>query len=201
MAALLDEPHLVFDQIRRYTNSVATQFVYGFRTPKIDDPNLVQLYDSVEKWSAVTGAGSAALLDVFPILRSLPPAVRPLYNYALSLKREYFDLALSHWGNAKRGVQEGTAKVRFPHLHLTHAKLLQKRLADSNSVSAFLLRWSRQRSGGRRNQRRPGCHNRKHGIGGQLRHHCLDVTWLSAGNHVVSRCSEESTGGHRPGLW
>jgi tRNA U34 2-thiouridine synthase MnmA/TrmU len=38
MAALLDEPHLVFDHIRRYTNSVATQFVYGFLTPRIEDP-------------------------------------------------------------------------------------------------------------------------------------------------------------------
>jgi hypothetical protein len=132
MAALLDEPHLVFDHIRRYTNSVATQFVYGFRTPRIDDPKLVQLYDSVEKWSAITGAGSAALLDVFPILRSLPAAVRPLYNYALSLKREYFDLALSHWGNAKRGVQEGTAKVRFPHFHLTPGCCYKSRLADAS---------------------------------------------------------------------
>jgi hypothetical protein len=138
MVGLLNEPHLVFDHIRRYTNSVATQFVYGFRTPKIDDPNLLQLYDSIEKWSAVTGAGSAALLDVFPILRSLPAAVRPLYSYALSLKGDYFDLALSHWHNAKREVQEGTAKVRFPNFYLMPS--CHKRLADSSSASAFLLR-------------------------------------------------------------
>ncbi|GAB1318300.1 Fumitremorgin C synthase [Madurella fahalii] len=113
MIAILNEPHLVFDHIRRYTNSLATQIIYGFRTPKIDDPRLLQLYESVEKWSAVTGAGAAALLDVFPVLRSLPKFARPLYHHALVLKQYTFSLNTSLWLDAKKKVKEGTAKPCF----------------------------------------------------------------------------------------
>lgn len=148
MIALLNEPHLVFEHIRRYTNSVTTQFVYGFRTPRIDDPKLLKLYESVEKWSAVTGAGTAALLDVFPILRSLPAAVRPLYSHALSLKKDYFDLALGLWQDAKKGVREGTAKVRFLDF-VSNQVPTNKQLANSTHPPAFVLRGPRQCPSGR----------------------------------------------------
>lgn len=111
MVDLLDEPHLVFDHIRRYTNSIATQMVYGFRTSKIDDPQLLSMYDTIEKWGEITGAGAAALLDVFPVLRALPPAIRPLYQYALSIRKASLDLAWDLWQDVKRKIREGNAKV------------------------------------------------------------------------------------------
>ncbi|KAK4149476.1 O-methylsterigmatocystin oxidoreductase [Chaetomidium leptoderma] len=113
MIALLDKPNLVFDHIRRFTNSLATQIVYGFRTPSVDDPKLLRCYESVEKWSAVTGAGAAALLDVFPILQSLPALIRPLYYYALSLRDSTLDFSVGLWKDAKRQLMEGTAKPSF----------------------------------------------------------------------------------------
>lgn len=112
MVAILDEPNLVFDHIRRYTNSLSTQIVYGFRTPRIDDPKLLQLYKSIENWGHVTGAAAAALLDAFPILRSLPTFIRPLYHHALSLRDFTLKLNMSHWVEAKKKIQQGTAKVR-----------------------------------------------------------------------------------------
>ena len=111
VVALLDEPNLVFDHIRRYTNSLSTQIIYGFRTARIDDPKLLLLYESVEKWSAVSGAGAAALLDVFPVLRSLPVFARPLYHHALSLKDHTLSLNTSLWLDAKKKVKLGTAKA------------------------------------------------------------------------------------------
>ncbi|KAK4034937.1 O-methylsterigmatocystin oxidoreductase [Parachaetomium inaequale] len=121
MVALLDEPRLVFDHIRRYTSSLSAQFVYGFRTSTIDDPKLLVMYDNIEKFSDVTGPGAAALLDAFPILRALPATVRPLYNHALSLKDEAFTLASGLWQHAKREVQEGKAKPSFC-VGLVHAQ-------------------------------------------------------------------------------
>ncbi|KAK4642058.1 hypothetical protein QC761_511720 [Podospora bellae-mahoneyi] len=113
MIALLEEPDKVLHHIRRYTNSLTTQIVYGFRTPKIDDPKLLRLYHVIEEWSSITGAGAAAVLDVFPIFRSLPPFIRPLYRHALDLKERTFDLYKGHWLEAKKKVQNGTAKPCF----------------------------------------------------------------------------------------
>ncbi|AEO60480.1 hypothetical protein MYCTH_2120504 [Thermothelomyces thermophilus ATCC 42464] len=113
MADLLDKPQLIFHHIRRYTNSVSTQLVYEFRTPRIDDPKLLLMYDTMEKFGDVTGAGAAALLDVFPVLRYLPPGIRPLYNHALSIRKASLDLAGDLWFEAKRKVREGTAKPCF----------------------------------------------------------------------------------------
>lgn len=113
MIALLEEPDKVLHHIRRYTNSLTTQIVYGFRTPKIDDPKLLRLYHVIEEWSSITGAGAAAVLDVFPIFRSLPPFIRPLYRHALDLQERTFDLYKGHWLQAKKKVQNGTAKPCF----------------------------------------------------------------------------------------
>jgi hypothetical protein len=41
---VLETPDLFIDHIRRYTNSLTTQMLFGFRTTSIDDPKLKQLY-------------------------------------------------------------------------------------------------------------------------------------------------------------
>lgn len=74
--------------------------IYGFRTPRIDDPMLLQMYDGFEQWSALIGAGPAKLLDVFPVLRSLLAAVRPLYGHALALQKNKSDLSFGLWQDA-----------------------------------------------------------------------------------------------------
>jgi hypothetical protein len=44
LVGFLDSPDLFTDHIRRYTNSLTTQMIFGFRTISIDDPKLKQLY-------------------------------------------------------------------------------------------------------------------------------------------------------------
>jgi hypothetical protein len=44
LMGFLDKPHLFVNHIRRYTNSLTTQMVFGFRTTSIDDPKLKQLF-------------------------------------------------------------------------------------------------------------------------------------------------------------
>lgn len=41
---VLEAPELFIDQIRRYTNSLTTQMIFGFRTSSINDPKLLKLY-------------------------------------------------------------------------------------------------------------------------------------------------------------
>lgn len=44
LVGFLNSPDLFVDHIRRYTNSLTTQMIFGFRTTSIDDPKLKQLY-------------------------------------------------------------------------------------------------------------------------------------------------------------
>jgi len=44
LVGLLDAPNNFVDHLRRYTNSLTTQMVFGFRTTNIDDPKLQQLF-------------------------------------------------------------------------------------------------------------------------------------------------------------
>lgn len=41
---MLENPDLFIDNIRRYSNSLSTQMLFGFRTIGIDDPKLKKLY-------------------------------------------------------------------------------------------------------------------------------------------------------------
>lgn len=44
LIGFLEQPELFADHIRRYTNSLSTQMLFGFRTTSIDDPKLKRLY-------------------------------------------------------------------------------------------------------------------------------------------------------------
>lgn len=45
LCGFLDEPNEFVGHIRRYTNSLTTQMVFGFRTLSMNDPKLIQLFD------------------------------------------------------------------------------------------------------------------------------------------------------------
>lgn len=44
LVAFLENPTHFVESIRRYTNSLTTQMLFGFRTTDNDDPRLKQLY-------------------------------------------------------------------------------------------------------------------------------------------------------------
>jgi hypothetical protein len=44
LQGLLDEPRAFLDHIRRYTFSLSTQIIFGYRSPSVIDPNLQQLF-------------------------------------------------------------------------------------------------------------------------------------------------------------
>ena len=53
LIGFLEKPDLFADHIRRYTNSLTTQMIFGFRTTRIHDPKLKQLFH-VSRLCAVT---------------------------------------------------------------------------------------------------------------------------------------------------
>lgn len=67
LVGFLDSPDLFADHIRRYTNSLTTQMIFGFRTISIDDPKLKQLY-------SVSSSTSKSLLLIF--LTTVPLGIR-----------------------------------------------------------------------------------------------------------------------------
>ncbi|GJC81543.1 cytochrome P450 monooxygenase yanC [Colletotrichum liriopes] len=112
LSGFLDEPHHFIDHIRRFTNSLTTQMVFGFRTTSIHDEKLKKLYHCVERWSEVVGSSAAALLDVYPPLRNLG-FMAPGKGYAEALHKEESALYIGHWMDAKKRVLQGTAKPCF----------------------------------------------------------------------------------------
>ncbi|KAI0856011.1 cytochrome P450 [Xylaria cubensis] len=113
LLGFLEKPSRFFDHLRRYTNSISTQVVFGFRTLDIDDPKLEQLIHGFEKWSELAGSQTAALLDVFPIFRYLPDAFLPTKRYARKLHEQELDLYAGHYLTAKRKLKEGKSKANI----------------------------------------------------------------------------------------
>jgi cytochrome P450 len=113
LVGLLEKPDLFVDHIRRYTNSLTTQMIFGFRTTSIDDPKLKQLFHGFEKFSQVVGTHTAALLDLFPVLRKLPDFLLPVRRYAKELHEKEIELYIGHWLNVKKAIKNETAKPCF----------------------------------------------------------------------------------------
>ncbi|KAI0200232.1 cytochrome P450 [Astrocystis sublimbata] len=99
LAGFLDQPMLFRDHLKRYTASLATMSVFGFRTVREDDPTSRSLFDSFDKFSEISFSLSAMFLDMFPVLRCLPDALIPAKRNARHLydreRREFMDLYLA----------------------------------------------------------------------------------------------------------
>ncbi|EXJ80110.1 hypothetical protein A1O1_08252 [Capronia coronata CBS 617.96] len=113
LLGMLNQPEEFANHMRRYTNSLTTQMIFGFRTLNINDPKLQQLFHGFEKWAEVTGSSSAQILDLFPILQRLPKFLLPNYRYAEKLHQEEKALYVGHWLNAKKAIKDGTGKPCF----------------------------------------------------------------------------------------
>lgn len=111
LCGFLEQPQAFLAHIGRFTTSLTTQMVFGFRTTSIHDEKLKKLYRGVEKWSELVGSSTAALLNVYPILRRLPDFMLPLRRYAQELHREEKKLYVGHWMDAKNRIVQGTSKV------------------------------------------------------------------------------------------
>lgn len=111
MCGLLDEPDLWIDHVRRFTTSLVTQMIYGFRTTSIHDPKLKRLYDVVDEFVPTIGSTGAALFDLYPILRKFPDWMLPAKKKAKIQHENERDLFLGHWTACKERINNKTSLV------------------------------------------------------------------------------------------
>jgi hypothetical protein len=111
LAELLDQPDLFADHIKRFTYSLTAQMVFGFRTPDIQDPRLVQFYSGFDKFAKIVASQTSALLDLYPILRWLPEFCLPALLEARALGRKERVFYSGLWLEAKARIKNGTSNV------------------------------------------------------------------------------------------
>ncbi len=85
-------------------------FVRRWRTPKHDDPQLVQLFEGFNEFAVINQTGTAVLIDSFPLLRWLPNSILPTQAKARQLHKIEKELYLGHWLKAKNSIKDGTAR-------------------------------------------------------------------------------------------
>lgn len=125
---LIGSPDHFLSHIRRFTFSLSTQIIFGFRCPDMKDSRLQQLFwvglvpkptliakltwnQSFCKWGELAGSASAQLTDLFPIIQRLPKVLGPNVKYAEGLHEKEKDLYVGLWMQAKRSLEQGTSHV------------------------------------------------------------------------------------------
>lgn len=111
LLGFLDQPDRWIDHIRRYTNALTTQMIFGFRTTNINDKNMHTLFECVEDWATTFLTLQAQLMDVFPVLQKLPDWAYPVKGKARALHKKELELYLVHWNTIKQTTLAGTANV------------------------------------------------------------------------------------------
>ncbi|KAK6447166.1 hypothetical protein FP744_10003416 [Trichoderma asperellum] len=107
---ILDRPDLILESLRRYSNSLSTHMIYGWRTVRHDDPRLLQVFKGFNDVGKITQTGTSAFLDFFPILRWLPEFLTPMKRQAKELHKKEMDMYLNLWLEAKQSYKSGTYK-------------------------------------------------------------------------------------------
>lgn len=110
---ILKQPENVLNAVRRYSNSLTTAMTFGWRTHSNDDPKMQQLFSGFEEFAVINQTGTAALIDFYPILRSLPDFLVPIRALARKLHTKEKELYRGHWLKAKESITNGTAKPCF----------------------------------------------------------------------------------------
>ncbi|KAH6695143.1 cytochrome P450 [Plectosphaerella plurivora] len=107
LEGLLDTPNDLLAHIRRFTYSLSTQMIFGYRCVDNKDPNLLQLFESFEKWGELSGSSSAQIADLFPILQKLPALMTPNVRYAKKLFEVERKNYVRHWMKSKEALDSG----------------------------------------------------------------------------------------------
>ncbi|KAH6887764.1 cytochrome p450 monooxygenase [Thelonectria olida] len=113
LSALLDTPDDLLAHIRRGSYSLSTQMIFGYRCIDNKDPNLLHLFSTFERWSALSASASAQLADLYPILQKLPEFIAPNVRYARKLHEEEKQLYVKQWMTAKNALDAGTGLPCF----------------------------------------------------------------------------------------
>ncbi|OQE43099.1 hypothetical protein PENCOP_c003G02909 [Penicillium coprophilum] len=110
LLGMLETPANFIDHVRRYTASLTTQMTFGFRTITIGDPNFKEAFDIFDHSSEMITSPTATILDLFPMLRSLPEFMLPVVREGSKVHQREKRLFRGHYLETKRRLTDGTAK-------------------------------------------------------------------------------------------
>ncbi|KAJ2905584.1 cytochrome P450 oxidoreductase [Zalerion maritima] len=113
LKGFLDTPADFLNHIRRFSYSLSTQMIFGYRCRDINDPKLHQLFINFERWGELSGSSSAQLADLYPIMQKLPKFMAPNVRYAERLYQTEKQHYVGHWMKAKQGLDVGTGMPCF----------------------------------------------------------------------------------------
>ncbi|KAK7946581.1 cytochrome P450 [Apiospora aurea] len=108
LMGLLESPSDFVNHVRRYTMSLTTQLTFGHRTPTSVDPTLLEVFDFFF-WLTYAGEQSAAILDVYPVTRSLPSHLFPITKHGKEYHEREHALFMKLFLRARSQLQQGTA--------------------------------------------------------------------------------------------
>lgn len=115
LAELLEQPDSFVDHIKRYTDSLTTQMVFGYRTVSKDEEHVKELFANFGAFNKICTSATAGLLDLFPILGHLPDTMLPIKQRARQSHIKEKAFYLDGWMRTKQQIKDGTAKVSHPH--------------------------------------------------------------------------------------
>ncbi|TFY80562.1 hypothetical protein EWM64_g3444 [Hericium alpestre] len=72
MYDFLKDPEHFSSHIGRYTNSVITSIMAGFRSPRKGGADVVDFFNFVHRWARLATPGAHPSIDLFPILKYMP---------------------------------------------------------------------------------------------------------------------------------
>lgn len=111
LAEILEQPNSFVDHIKRHTDSLTTQMVFGYRTVSKDEEHVKEMFQNFSTFNDLCSSASAALLDVFPILRHLPDTLYPIKKRARQSHIKEKAFYVNGWMKTKQQIKDGTAKV------------------------------------------------------------------------------------------
>ena len=111
LLGFLQQPDRWDAHLHRFTNSLTTQMVFGFRTTDIDDPKMHQLFDGFADFSECIDSPMAKVIECFPFLQHMPGFLLPVKRRAQDLYEKERKLYVGHWMTAKEKIQNSTANV------------------------------------------------------------------------------------------
>lgn len=111
---VLNEPQSFVSHVRRYTNSITTQMVFGFRTDDPNHPRVRQMFEGLRDFSKMADSAVASLLDGFPWLRHLPDFLIPAIKHARGIHLEEKAFYETSWIETKKEIESDVARVSQP---------------------------------------------------------------------------------------
>ncbi|ROV91859.1 hypothetical protein VMCG_09180 [Cytospora schulzeri] len=113
LAELLDQPDAFINHIQRYTDSLTTQMVFGFRAVSKDEEHVKEMFQNFSVFNEVCSSNTAGLLDVFPDLRHLPDFIVQTKKRARQSHIKEKSFYVRGWMQTKQQIKDGTAKPCF----------------------------------------------------------------------------------------